>query len=197
MEKQLATPDAYPLTVNSLLAACNQKSNREPVTRYDKGEVVRILRELESRSFARYEMGARSERYEQRITHALGISKRQQALLTIMLLRGPQTANELLTRSQRLYEFSDNAEMQTTLDRLMQGDHPFVVCIPATGGQRGDRYGHLFSGMPEMPVTSHSTRSAADPAGLAELQAEVTMLRAQLERLYKLTGHSLEETSKD
>ena len=91
MEKQLSTPDAYPLTVNSLLGAANQKTNREPVSNYQQGEIVRSLRELESRRLVRYEMGARSEKYEQRFTNEYQLSKKQQALLSVMMLRGPQT----------------------------------------------------------------------------------------------------------
>jgi len=118
MEKQMATPDAYPLTVNSLLNACNQKTSREPVTNLQQGEVVRSLRELEGKKFVRYEMGARSERYEQTLSSALSLSRKQQALLCVMLLRGPQTANELLSRTQRLHAFENKDDMEVSLTAL-------------------------------------------------------------------------------
>ncbi len=189
MEKQLATPDAYPLTVNSLISACNQKSNREPVSSYQQGEVVRTLRELESRSLVRYEMGARSERYEQRFSHQYSLSKKQQALIAIMLLRGPQTAGELFTRTQRLYEYSDRNDMQVSLERLTMGESPLVVLIPRAVGQREDRYGHLLCGMPEMPAESAQTSTSSQRVSTQDLQAQIEALRADLDALYELTGH--------
>lgn len=193
MEKQLATPDAYPLTVNSLISACNQKSNREPVTSFQQGEVVRTLRELEARSLVRYEMGARSERYEQRFTNTYSLSKKQHALIAIMMLRGPQTSSELYTRTQRMYEYSDRDDMQVSLERLTMGDQPLVVLIPKGPGQREDRYGHLLCGMPEMPV-QQARNNASDKAADQDLLAEIAALRADLDRLYKLTGHVKEES---
>jgi uncharacterized protein YceH (UPF0502 family) len=193
MEKQLTTPDAYPLTVKSLLSACNQKSNREPVTDYQQGETVRVLRELETRKFVRYEMGARSERYEQRLTHELSISKKQQALLTVMMLRGPQTINELQTRTQRMFEFQDNEDLAISLERMTQGDEPLAVLIPRSAGQREDRYGHLLCGVPEMPISAAGSTGGASRnknAEIAALQQEVSQLRIELDRLYELTGHS-------
>ena len=188
MEKQLATPDAYPLTVNSLMAACNQKSNREPVSNYQQGELVRTLRELESKSLVRYEMGARSERYEQRFTNQLSLSKKQQALITIMFLRGPQTASELYTRSQRMYEYANREDMQVSLERLTMGDEPLVILIPKGAGQREDRYGHLLCGKPEMPVARQTDKSDANSDD--DLRTEIAVLRKELDRLYELTGHS-------
>lgn len=204
MEKQLATPDAYPLTVNSLIAACNQKSNREPVSNYQQGEIANTLRKLESRSLIRYEMGARSERYEQRLTNYYSLSKKQQALLTVMMLRGSQTARELSTRTQRLYEYSDHEDMMVSLERLTQGDKPFVVLIPKSAGQREDRYGHLLCDSPNISATSkpnsninqtdgNQTAGVSDRSSESELVAEVALLRKQLDELYELTGHSKNE----
>ena len=192
MEKQLTTPDAYPLTVKSLLSACNQKSNREPVTDYQQGDTVRTLRQLETRKFVRYEMGARSERYEQRLTHELSISKKQQALLTVMMLRGPQTINELHTRTQRMFEFQDRDDLNISLERMTQGDEPLALLIPRGAGQREDRYGHLLCGTPEMPAHSpaQTASSRGNNAEIAALQQEVSQLRMELDQLYELTGHS-------
>ena len=190
MEKQLSTPDAYPLTVNSLLSACNQKSNRDPVSNYQKGEVVRTLRELESRALVRYEMGARSERYEQRFTQKFSLSKKQQALIAMMMLRGPQTSNELYTRTQRLHEYTDREDMQVSLERLTQGELPFVVLIPKGAGQREDRFGHILCGTPQIPVASNQSIGRATNSELAD---EVALLRRQLDALYELTGHAKEE----
>lgn len=216
MEKQLATPDAYPLTVNSLINACNQKSSREPVTSLQQGEVVKSLRELEGRRLVRYEMGARSERYEQTLTQALSLSRKQHALLCVMLLRGPQTANELLTRTQRLYSFENSDDMQVSLTRMTQGEKPVVRMIGRAAGQRDDRYGHLLCG-DTLPAAagpsqaSDNTDSAEahtdsnhggsnNDSMQAQLQAltdEVIELRDMLEQLYQLTGHNHQLKNQD
>ncbi|OED35579.1 hypothetical protein AB833_30155 [Chromatiales bacterium (ex Bugula neritina AB1)] len=192
IEKQLSTPDSYPLTVNSLLSACNQKSNREPVSTYEQGEVVRTLRQLEQRRFVRYEMGARSERYEQRLGHELSLSKKQQALLCVMMLRGPQTPNELMTRTQRLYEFTDREDMLVSLERMTQGAEPVAILIPRQSGQRDDRYGHLLCGKPEFIASANNTRRSNSASEIEELKNQLSALQKQLDRLYELTGHTPE-----
>ena len=211
MEKQLSTPDSYPLTINSLISAANQKSNREPVSHYQKGEVVRTLRALEERKFVRYEMGARSERYEQKFTQVNSYSKKQQALLSVMMLRGPQTVNELQTRTQRLYEYTDRNDMLVSLERLTQGDNPVVVIIPPQSGQREERYAHSLCGAVDsctMPGTLGQKHLSSNPESLAEhqsladhesssnseidaLKQEIKTLRKQLHELYELTGHTV------
>ena len=197
MEKQLATPDNYPLTVNSLISAANQKSSREPVSSYQQGEIVKTLRDLESRRFVLYEMGARSERYEQRFTHELSFSKKQQALLTVMMLRGPQTINELQTRTQRLHEFTDRDDLLVSLERLTQGDNPSVVVIPRQSGQRDDRYAHCLCGEVQIPTVStraSATSSESSESEISQLRAEVQSLRKQIETLYELTGHTPDQS---
>ncbi len=197
MEKQLSTPDSYPLTVNSLLSACNQKSSREPVSRYEQGEIVRTLRVLEQKRFVQYEMGSRSERYHQRLTTELSLSKKQQALLCVMMLRGPQTPAELFSRTQRLFSFTDRDDMQLSLDRLTQGDEPTAVLIPRKTGQRDDRYGHLLCGIPAPVDTGSSAmRTDNDPPAHEELKVlkeEIRVLRKQLNTLYEMTGHSIDD----
>ncbi len=193
MEKQLSTPDAYPLTVNSLLNAANQKTNREPVSNYQQGEMVRSLRELETRRLIRYEMGARSEKYEQRFTNEYNLSKKQHALLSVMMVRGPQTPNELMTRTQRLYEFTDREDMLVSLERLTQGDNPLVKITPRQTGQRDDRYGHILCGEPQNPEIQPGTeKNPTSRADISTLKAEIAELRQQLETLYELTGHQVD-----
>ena len=204
IEKQMATPDAYPLTVNSLVNACNQKSSREPVTNLQQGQVVRSLRELEGRKLVRYEMGARSERYEQTLSKELALSRKQQALLCIMLLRGPQTANELLSRTQRLHTFEDKDDMLVSLTRMTQGDRPIACLISRSPGQRDDRYGHLLCGdIPQgpsapvafsEPASNNAPASNEDSKKIEMLTDEVLELREMLEKLYQLTGHPLPPT---
>jgi len=167
MEKQLTTPDQYPLTLNSLMSACNQKSSRDPVTNYTQGELARTLIELENRKFVQKEYGSRAEKYSQNFINHLSLTKKHQALLCVMLLRGPQTLSELNTRTQRMVEFSDKNELQHTLDRLCDREVPFVVRLSQQPGQRGERFAHLFSGAPTTATQSHT--SAATASASAEL----------------------------
>lgn len=168
MEKQLTTPDAYPLTLNSIITACNQKSSREPVSNYQQGELARTLQELADRGFVRKEHGSRSDKYEQRFVSQLGLGKKQQALLCVMMLRGPQTLSELHTRTQRMCEFVDKEDLELSVDRLCERGTPYAIRMGQQPGQRGERIGHLFSGTPAthpdttVSATSH-TASASRP----------------------------------
>lgn len=159
MEKQLTTPEAYPLTLNSLITACNQKSSREPVTSYHQGEISRTLRELGDRQLVREEGGSRSDKYEQRLISQLGLGRKQQALLCVMMLRGPQSLSELGTRTQRMCEFVDREELQLCLERLCDRAMPVVIRLPQQPGQRGERYEHLFSGVPSRARTNTNTEA--------------------------------------
>lgn len=199
MEKQLNTPDQYPLTLNSLMSACNQKSSRDPVTNYTQGEVARTLIELENRKFVQKEYGSRAEKYSQNFIHSLGLTKKHQALLCVMLLRGPQTLSELNTRTQRMVEFSDKNELQHTLDRLCDREVPFAVRLSQQPGQRGERFAHLFSGAPTAATQAHAATSTStaseEPSRLThsgtdnhsnpstQLQDEVSQLKQEVAAL--------------
>ena len=172
MEKQLTTPDTYPLTLNSLVTACNQKSSREPVSNYHQGEIARTLQELQSRGFVRKESGSRSDKYEQRFINQLGLGRKQQALLCVMMLRGPQTLSELNTRTQRLCEFVDKEDLELSVDRLCDRSIPFAIRLGHQSGQRGERIGHLFSGTPlTQPATTTNNSSYTPPGCPANEQA--------------------------
>lgn len=118
IEKQLTTPEAYPLTLNALVTACNQKTSRDPVMNLTPGQVGQSLRHLEGREMTRLVMGSRADRWEQRLDKALELIKPQVILLGLLFLRGPQTLNELLTRSQRMHDFDDTEEVRHQLERL-------------------------------------------------------------------------------
>ena len=120
IEKEATTPEAYPLTANAVVLACNQKNNREPVMELEPGEVGHALRELEQKGLVRSVHGARAQRYEHRFTQKLSVTIKQQAVLGVMMLRGPQTVPELLNRCERLSAFADTEEVRLTLERLMQ-----------------------------------------------------------------------------
>ena len=213
MEKQLNTPDQYPLTVNSIITACNQKSSREPISNYQQGEVVRALQGLEDKKYVRREFGSRSDKYSQHFMHQLELGKKHQALLCVMMLRGPQTLSELGTRTQRMNQFNDKDELSHCIDRLCEREIPYAIRLGHQPGQRGERFGHLFCGVPEMGdfsdtaessrASSASSKADQETVALLELevaelsdnvktlQAENAALKQQMDRLYELTGHSL------
>ncbi len=146
MEKQLTTPDAYPLTLNSIATACNQKSSRDPVSNYQQGDLKRALQGLIDKKFVEQEYGSRAEKYSQRFIKYLELGKKQQALLCVMMLRGPQTISELDTRTQRMCEFTNREDLEHCVDRLCNREIPFAIRLGQQPGQRGERIGHLFSG---------------------------------------------------
>ena len=211
MEKQLTTPDQYPLTLNSLVSACNQKSSRDPVTNYQQGEVVRTLQLLDDKKLVRRELGSRADKYSQLLMNYIEQGKKQQGLLCVMMLRGPQTESELQTRTQRMDLFSDREDLAHCLERLCDRQTPYVVRLGPTPGQRGERFGHLFSGMPELKTTKAAVVNADTSTSrtddeestsllaldIAELNDEIRLLKesnlalkSQLEKLYELTGNS-------
>jgi len=201
MEKQLTTPDQYPLTVNSVVTACNQKSNREPVTNYTQGDITRTLQELLDKRFVVKEYGSRADKYSQNFIKHLELGKKHQALLCVMMLRGPQTLSELSTRTQRMVAFTDKEDLEHSLHRLCKREVPYVVRLAQQSGQREERFTHLFSGTPSQSIpdagegyvsaaptqdkeafssTSTAPRESAEhKAG----QADIEDLRAQLTEL--------------
>jgi uncharacterized protein YceH (UPF0502 family) len=183
IEKQATTPEAYPLTANAVLMACNQKNNREPVMELEPGEVGHALREMEAAGLVRSVHGARAQRYEHRFATSFSVTSRQQALLAVLLLRGPQTVAELHTRSERLAAPGDLEEVRSTLERLMQRTPALVVKLGRATGQREDRYMHLLCG----PVSAGDFAAAADEAPASSkrggLEARVEALEAEVEAL--------------
>jgi len=181
IEKQATTPDAYPLTANAVQLACNQKNNREPVLELETGEVGHALRELEGRGLVRSVHGSRAQRYEHRFATVYSVTTRQQALLSVMLLRGPQTLSELHTRSERLAEATDLDGVRQALERLMQRSPTLVVNLGRASGQREDRYMHLLCG----PVSAGDFAAVADesPSKRTGLEARVEALEAEVESL--------------
>ena len=134
IEKAVTTPESYPLTVNSLVLAANQKTSREPIMSIEEGEVGHALRELEDRSWVRVVHGSRAHRYEHRIEDKLSVTRPQRALLCLLMLRGPQSASELLTRSERLADIGSLDELKLVLERLQQ--RGFVANVGRAAGQR-------------------------------------------------------------
>jgi len=152
MEKKETTPDQYPLTLNALRNACNQKSSRSPVTNYTEGEVGHTLRELEGIELASEVWGSRVARWEHKVPQALGLHSKGIALLTTLMLRGPQTLGELRTHSHRMYEFDDLDDVQYALQKLAEGEMSLVVALPRQTGQKEGRFAQVLSGEPEFEM---------------------------------------------
>lgn len=198
LEKQVTTPDQYPLSLNAVVTGCNQKTNREPVMDLDDADVQAVLDALVKRHFLRTVsgFGNRVTKYEQRFCNSefgnLKFSAAEVALIATLLLRGPQTAGELRFRAARMHEFADIGEVESSLEALAnREDGPFIARLAREPGKRESRYMHLFSGdaVPDAQVTDADTIPA--PAG--DLAARVTALEEEVAelkaRLQSLLGH--------
>jgi len=180
MEKKETTPDQYPLTLNALRNACNQKTSRWPVVNYSEGEVGHTLRELEALDLVREDWGARAAKYLHLVNKTLNLHSQGIALICMLMLRGPQTLNELKVNTHRLFDFSDLDDVQFALQHLIEREPAMVVALPRQPGQKEGRYAHLLSGQPDISAISRATASAGASAGL---EARVTELETQLEDL--------------
>lgn len=199
IEKQATHPETYPLTLNALVLACNQKTSREPVMNLTPGQVGQGLRALESLQLTRLVMGSRADRWEHRVDKTLELVPAQLILTGLLLLRGPQTVNELLTRSNRLHDFEDTDAVLHQLDRLI--GRGLAVLIPKQAGQREDRYLHAL-GDPADRETMLAARAhpaernsggshsgSADSSAMAErVEALEARIAALEERLALLEG---------
>jgi hypothetical protein len=188
IEKEATTPEQYPLTLNAIHLACNQKTNREPITEFSLGDVGHSMRQLDPRGLVRSQHGARAERYEHRVNTVFSLTKQQQALLCVLMLRGPQTLSELMTRTERLASFSDIDEVKHTLDRLSQREIPLVERIPRASGQREDRYVHLLCGPVDhsqlpAPKAAPASASNALEERIAQLEERLANVEQQLQQL--------------
>jgi len=188
MEKSVLTPDQYPLTLNSLTNACNQKSGRDPVMSLEKGAVQRIARGLGAKHLVHVEENFRSgvEKYRQRLCNTvyndLQLDEPEFAIVCLLLLRGPQTPGELRARSGRLHTFSDNGAVVDALTALIErASDPLVVKLPRTPGRKDSEYMHLFSG--PIDTTAHAAREQAATAAGASSRASVSELADRVAHL--------------
>lgn len=194
IEKAAITPDVYPLTVNAVVQACNQKTSREPVMQLEAGEIGHALRELEGRGLVKLDpFSQRAARYSHCFDAVYGVTPRQRALLCVMLLRGAQTLSELHTRCERLADFPSADDVRDSVERLISHEPALVVRIPRSGGQREDRYMHLLGGPVDLDAFAsaaapahESTAGAAQPELLeriAKLEEEVAAIKVRLASL--------------
>jgi hypothetical protein len=184
IEKKLLTPDVYPLTLNAAQAAANQKTAREPVMALEQGEIHHALKTLEQKELVRQVFGSRVERYEHLAAQRFSLTTPQTALLGLLLLRGPQTAYELLSRSERMARFQSVEALKDELDMLI-GKRPALVKEIGRGpGQREDRYAHLLCGDVEASSFVPASASAAPAStAVAELEARIAALEEQVASL--------------
>jgi uncharacterized protein YceH (UPF0502 family) len=196
VEKQRTTPDQYPLTLNSLRLACNQSTNRDPVVEYDEATIRSALDRLGRRKWTTLASWstARSVKYKHLLDQALGLSDPQLALLTVLMLRGPQTPGELRQRGERMHRFDSGEELERGLGELIERE--LVAALPRQPGERGQRYAHRLgeadgeaasaAPVPEEPAAAPSDAAPADDglaARLERLEEEVAALREQLRAL--------------
>jgi hypothetical protein len=193
VEKQVTTPEYYPLTLNALMLACNQKNNRTPVTSYDETTVAQALETLREKNLAYVFYGSTSRvpKYKHVLPEVMHLTQPELALMCVLLLRGPQTTGELATRAFRLHEFSGLEEVEATLNSLITREpDPLVKRLPRQPGQKEARFAHLLSGEVSIYAaheevaptrTRGNDRVAALEAEIETLKAEVGMLKSQFE----------------
>ncbi len=184
IEKEATTPDVYPLTVNNIVMACNQKTAREPVLALEQGAVHHALRQLEVRGLVRSQHTARAERYGHRFEVVYGLTPPQTTLMSLLMLRGPQTLHELYGRSERLAKFEGPEEVGRVLERLMQKEPAMVAILPRKSGQREDRYRHLLvAGETFDEGEDDVLHEAAAEPGMPSLRERVAALEARVDAL--------------
>jgi uncharacterized protein len=192
VEKQIATPLYYPMTLNALLNACNQKNHRDPVVSYDETIVARALDSLREKNLAYVFHGseARAPKYGHVFPKAFDLNEAEIPLMCVLILRGPQTSGELRSRTQHLYKFESLAEVETLLQGLSLRDEPLIVRLPRQPGSRESRFAHLLGGPVEMeqrevpPHQAPSVQQAqAENDKIANLEEEIASLRLELSEL--------------
>jgi uncharacterized protein YceH (UPF0502 family) len=189
VEKEITTPEYYPLSLNALLNACNQKNNRDPVMSLDEDQVRQGLHGLEDYGLAGARRGdSRVAKYEHHLQEVFNFTRGEIAVMAVLLLRGPQTPGELRGRGERMHRFEELSDVQSTLQRLMQREPPLVKVLARQPGTKEARYGHLLSGEPVevAPVESEAAGSSRLEVEVAALREEVAALRAQVERVLRL-----------
>lgn len=184
MEKQLTTPNNYPLSMNSLLLACNQKTNRVPVMNLTEGEVGHTVKQLEKRHLVGVDYGGRANHVTHRVMTEFDIDRQQQAVMAVLMVREPVTLNDLKTKTGRMADFADIDAVKVVVDSLIERDWPLVIRIPKGPGSREDRYTHLLCGEVDVSSAVQAVKATSTQASrLDELEARVAQLEAQIQSL--------------
>ncbi|MGK2905749.1 MAG: YceH family protein [Desulfuromonadales bacterium] len=191
VEKDLATPEYYPLTLNALTNACNQKSNREPVMLLEETDVVRALDRLRQTQMAHQSAeGVRAAKYCHNLEGLLRLDPEELAILAELLLRGPQTVGELRNRAERMCPIGELATVEELLQNLMERDEPLVMRLPRQPGRKEHRFAHLLAGTPDidgtsaLPAEPARLQVAAENDRLTKLESLVAELRAELDEMH-------------
>ncbi|MDQ3643570.1 MAG: YceH family protein, partial [Actinomycetota bacterium] len=196
IEKEMATPDNYPLTMNALLGACNQTSNRNPVTKFDEATVSNALENLRASNVVRivYSRSNRADKFRHVLDEVLALEPQHLAVLSVLMLRGPQTGSELRTRTERLHPFANQEEVDEALRELAGRDEPLVARLERQPGQKESRWAHMVGGDLSLTLAGaddgqarhhdDDSRPAARPDRLGALEDTVAELRADLDRLH-------------
>ncbi len=192
VEKDLATPEYYPLTLNALTNACNQKSNRDPVMLFEETDVIRALDSLRKKQMAHQSAeGVRAAKYCHNLEAVLNLDPEDLAILAELLLRGPQTVGELRNRAERMCPVGDLQAVEELLQNLMEREEPLVMRLPRQPGRKEHRFAHLLSGLPDIeessavPTEPARLKVAAENDRIARLEEEVAALRAELDEVSK------------
>lgn len=194
IEKELTTPEYYPLSLNSLTNACNQKSNRDPVMTLAEEDVVRALDSLRFKQLVVLSAdGGRVPKYRHLLAEKLGLMPAELAVICELLVRGPQTVGELRTRGERMCPFGDLAAVEEVLQELIQRENPLIMLMPRQPGRKEGRYAQLFSGLPDTSAEERGAapetarvRVMAENERISKLEEEVTALRGEVAALQQL-----------
>jgi len=190
IEKEITTPDYYPLTLNALINACNQRSNRNPVVSYDETTVVRAIDDLGEKGLAKrvFAAGSRVPKYQHIFLDKFDFGRREMAVLCELMLRGPQTTGEIRTHAGRMYEFKGLEDVGEILQGLLEHEDSLVIKLPRQAGRKEQRYMHLFSGKPEIkeeeqivPLETATVQVREENERIARLEEEVALLRKEFD----------------
>ena len=185
MEKQLTTPNNYPLSMNSLLLACNQKSNRVPVMNLSEGEIGHTVSQLENRNIVGVDYGGRATHVTHRVVTEFAIDRKQQAVMAVLMVREPITLNDIKTKTGRMEDFYGIDDVKAVIDSLIERDEPLVVRLPKAPGRREERFTHLLCGEVDVAATIIQTPAATSSKSnrIEELEQRIELLEQQMSEL--------------
>jgi uncharacterized protein YceH (UPF0502 family) len=189
MEKQMTTPDYYPLTLKALQAACNQKSSRVPVMDLSLGQIGSIVNKLRAEGLVTARMDGRADRFEQHLSRKFKLTTKERALICVLMLRGPQTANEIRIHTGRMVDFESPQDILDTIEQLQNREMPLAMKLPRASGRREERYAQLLCGTPAIQpadATASGRVSASDR--ITQLEQQLTRLQTEVSQLWQLSG---------
>ncbi len=194
MEKHLATPKNYPLTPNSLTLACNQKSNRFPTMNLEEGKVVGSAQQLKEMGYVSIDYGDRIVKFSHRAPGVFKVTREEQAVLAMLMLREPLTLNDIKARTDKMIGFEDIEQVRTSVQQLMSRTPALVMELPIAVGQREERYTHLLSGEPDLSAIS--IKEVRAPSASKNQSAKIAQLEARITRLEQALDMPWEDTSR-